>query len=293
MLTSKTYSIRWSFSSYEPPFGEPLETAEFLNVVPGNLHDVGVRQSVHGIVANGTGQLHRLTGFLRFQPGVHVQRHVRFGQVFSVQTAARDGVRHVGAELPVGRAGVDVGSAGPVADGIDEGGRIRFEDVFGLRVALADHEPGAVQNVFAVAGVGIVENAGDFREFALFVVHGDTFEDAVVSAAESFGLILRKMRVLRNFDVVDAEVSGDALRDGQDFRVIEVNGSLRNDVARAVTDENLNGDFRVFFFFIREIDESAGDAVGDFVGVRGIDFFKHNFSSFPCSKQTFHYALLL
>jgi len=67
MLTSKTYSIRWSFSSYEPPFGEPLETAEFLNVVPGNLHDVGVRQSVHGIVANGTGQLHRLTGFLRFQ----------------------------------------------------------------------------------------------------------------------------------------------------------------------------------------------------------------------------------
>ena len=51
-------------------------------------------------------------------------RHIRFGQVFAVEAAARHRIGHVAAQLPVGRAGVHIRAACPVAQRIDLGGGV-------------------------------------------------------------------------------------------------------------------------------------------------------------------------
>ena len=70
-----------------------------------------------------------------------------------MQTAAGDAVRHVAAQLPVGSTGVHVRTAGPVAEGIDLRFRVYSTELLRRRIALAEDQALAVQNVFSVTAI--------------------------------------------------------------------------------------------------------------------------------------------
>src|SRR5699024_11993831 len=112
-------SSRLSFSSHQPPFRKFLKASKALDVSPSSLHNLCIRNAVHSIVPDGTAQIHRLSRFLRLQPGVDVDRHIRFGEVFSMQSAACDRISHVAAQLTVGCTGVHVCTAGPIPMRVD------------------------------------------------------------------------------------------------------------------------------------------------------------------------------
>ena len=96
----------------------------------------------------------------------------------------------IGFPMPVVyRAGIHVRSAGPVADGVDLRPRKGVLQIFGGGAALADDEPVAVENVFSIAGVTLENAPGDTGQSQLLLRQRDAFEDAVVAAAETIGLI--------------------------------------------------------------------------------------------------------
>src|SRR5574344_1157804 len=84
-------------TSIQAPFSELLESADGENVVPRFLHDLMERKPVHGIVADGTAELHGSTGALGLQKGVNVDGYIGLGQVFAVQATAGYGVSHIAA----------------------------------------------------------------------------------------------------------------------------------------------------------------------------------------------------
>jgi len=90
---------------------------------------------------------------LCFEKSVDVHRYIRLGEVLAVQTAAGDGVRHVGAELAVRRTSVHIGAARPVAQRVDFNIRVHGTEFVCRSVALADDEPVTVEDVLAVAWV--------------------------------------------------------------------------------------------------------------------------------------------
>ena len=48
-----------------------------------------------------------------------------------------------------------------------------------------------------------------------------------------------------------------------------------DNMADAVTDQDLDGDLRIILFLIRKVDKSTGNAVSHLVGMRRVYFFKH------------------
>ena len=147
------------------------------------------RNPVHGIVADGTAELHGSTDALGLQEGVNVDGYIGLGQVFAMQATTGHGVSHIAAELPVGRAGVHIRAAGPIAERIDLHAGIGFGQLLCGSVALAENQADAVQDVFPVRCVFLIYPAGNGRELFLFWRQRHTFENAVVSTAQALRLV--------------------------------------------------------------------------------------------------------
>ena len=106
-----------------------------------------------------------------------------------MQATAGYGVSHIAAELPVGRAGVHIGAAGPIAERIDLRVGICFGQFLCGNVALAEDQADAVQNVLSVRCVFLIYPAGNDRELFLLWRQRHTFEDAVVPTAKAHCLV--------------------------------------------------------------------------------------------------------
>ena len=114
------------------------------------------------------------------------------------------------------------------------------------------------------------------HQFLLLGSHRHTLEDAVVTAADSTTLISGKVDILGNFGVINIEEACDAVNGGSHIINRKLHGSLCDDMAGSVTDENLHCDARVSLGFICQVDERPGNAVGNLIGMCRIYFFKHN-----------------
>ena len=121
----------------------------------------------------------------------------------------------------------------------------------------------------------MIHTFGDLAEHFLLLGHRHSFEDTVVAAADSVHLIIGEVSVLRHFHIIRVQIPCDAMDNGLHFIPWNAYRCFRNDMADAVTDENLHGDPRIFIFSVRRIHQSAGDAVSHLVRVARIYFFKH------------------
>ena len=97
---------------------------EQINKLRASLREFGFINPViidkdMNIIADGTTQFDRFSGFLCFQVSVNVHRNIRLRQVFSMKPSAGDRITHVRAELAVGRAGIDIGTARPFPNGVE------------------------------------------------------------------------------------------------------------------------------------------------------------------------------
>ena len=142
-------------------------------------------------------------------------------------------------------------------------------------MALADNQTTAVDDVLAVGLVTGVNAPGDAGELSLLRGHRRALEDPVVAASDRAFLVLREVRVLRDLVVVQHHLAGDPVHRLSDLGSVELDGSLRDDVAGAVPDQHLDGDLRVRLLLVGQVDQRAGDPVGHLVRVAGVDFFKH------------------
>ena len=253
-----------------------------LGVISGDADDVSVGPTVDFGVSDGATNLDGYLVALRFQPSVNVDADVRLRQVFAVEPAAGYAVGHIAAELAVGGAGIDVRSARPITKGIDLGSGVSFADVFSFGVALANDEPVAVQDVFAVCRVNAEKEMGDFGQLALLVGYGHTTENSVIAAADVLCLVACEDAVLRRFLVVHHNViAGNSVHGVLNIGGADGCGRLGNDMADAVPDEHLNGDLRAALLFVCHVHNGTGNSVGYFVRVFRVDFFKH-FLLPPC-----------
>ena len=198
-----------------------------------------------------------------------------------MQPAAGHAVSHIAAQLAVGGAGINIGAARPVAQGIDLRGGIVLAEIGSPGVALADDQALAAQNVFAVTAVVGIDGPGDGREPDLLICHGHALEDAVVSAADLGRLVCGEVRVLGHFDIIRHDIGpGDAFHRFFDKIRRDSHGSLRDDIADAMANQNLDCDAGILFPRVGVVDKGSGNAVGQLVGVRGIYFLKHFFHPF-------------
>ena len=193
-----------------------------------------------------------------------------------MQTAAGDAVCHVAAQFTVSGTGVHVRTASPVTEGIDLRLRVCSTELHRWRIALADDQALAVQNVFPITTVLGIDVLGDAGQLFLLPGHRHTFEDAIVAAAETVLLIPGQMAILRHLDVIHGYLPGDALDSGSHFEDRQGDVRLHNDVADAVAQKNLHGDTGIVDLGVSEIDQRSGNAVTQLVGMGGVDFFKHN-----------------
>nr|DAX47853.1 MAG TPA: hypothetical protein [Caudoviricetes sp.] len=278
-------------SSDQPPFRKLLKAAHELYVFACNRYNVRIRFPVHGCVSDGTAERHRRTGFLRFEKRINVYADIRFGEVFSVQTASCNRIRHIRAEFAVGGTGIDIRSAGPVTERVDFRIRTTLTEFFGRGIALTDNQPLSVQNIFSVIAEPCKQHMRKIRKGTLLVRNRDTFENAVVTAADSVCLIIGEMPVLRDFFVVNGKVAGNPVNRFRYGFARQRHRGFRNDVAYTVTDENFHGNTGIRFFCICHIHQGTGNAVGKFIGMARVHFFKHKLS-FPCTEQSFHQVIL-
>ena len=262
-------------SSYEPPFCELFKAAYRADIFSTDFDDFCIGPAVHGVVADGAAELYSLAGLLRLEEGVDIHGHIRFRQVFSVQATARDAVRHIRAQLPVGRTGVHVRATRPVAQGIDLGLREQGLQLICGSIALTEDEPVAVQDVLSIRGLPIVDGAGDAGELLLLRCDTHSFEDAVVAAAETVTLVVGEMCVLCDLGIIQGEVPGNTVGDAFDSLSGQMRGGLYDDVAHVMAEEDFHGDARVRLLRIGEVDQSTGDAVCDFIRMCRIYFFIH------------------
>ena len=149
-----------------------------------------------------------------------------------------------------------------------------------LGIALTENEPVTVQNVLPIIGIHGENVPCDLRELFLLLGHGHSFEDAVVTAADTVCLVIGKVTVLRHFHIVHSEVSSNAVNGGGDFLYRNTHRSLRNDVAHAVTDEHFHGDAGIFCFLVCQVNERTGNSVCHLIRVARIYFFKHGVTPF-------------
>ena len=189
-----------------------------------------------------------------------------------MQTAAGDTVRHIGAQLPVGRAGIHICAARPIAQRIDLGTGIQLPKLVRGSIALAEDEPVAVQNVLPVSGVSFVDGAGDAGELLLLRCDTHSFEDAVVAAAKTVTLVVGEMCILSDLGVIKREVTGDTVDDAFDVLSRQMRRCLRNDVTNMMTEQDFDCDARVGLLRIGKVDQGSGDAVCDFIRMGRIHF---------------------
>ena len=84
------------------------------------------------------------------------------------------------------------------------------------------------------------------------------------------------MSILPVFTVVHNDGTGDAFNRSADIAAIQLDGGFGDNVAFAMTDENLYGDFRILRFFVCQVNKGTGNTVSHLVRVARIYFFKHN-----------------
>ena len=197
-----------------------------------------------------------------------------------MQTAAGHRVSHIRAELAVGCAGVHIGATRPVAERVDLRIGINLAQMLCLGIALTENEPVTVQNVLPIIGIHGENVPCDLRELFLLLGHGHSFEDAVVTAADTVCLVIGEVTVLRYFHIVHGKVSGNAVNYGGDICLVQHDGSFRNNVAHAVADEYLHSDAGIFCFLVCQVNERTGNSVCHLVRVAGIYFFKHGVTPF-------------
>ena len=144
-----------------------------------------------------------------------------------------------------------------------------------LGIALTENEPVAVQDILAVIRIHGENVPCDLRQLFLFLGHRHSLEDTIVTTADTICLIVGEMTVLRHFCIVHSEVSSNAVNSGGDICFVQSNGSFRNDVAHAVTDEDFHSNTRIFCFLVCQVDKRTGDSVRHLIRVARIYFFKH------------------
>ena len=197
-----------------------------------------------------------------------------------MQTAAGHRVGHIRAELAVGSAGVHIGAARPVAERVDLRIGIQLSERIRRRIALTENEPVAVQNVLPIIGIHGENIPCDLRQRFLFLGHGHSLEDAVIAAADTVCLVIGEVTVLRYFHIVHSEISCNAVNGGSDICLVQHDGSFRNDMAHAVTDEDFYGNTGIGFFSVCQVNNRTGNSVRHLIRVAGIYFFKHGVTPF-------------
>ena len=118
----------------------------------------------------------------------------------------------------------------------------------------------------------------------LLIGHRYTLENTVIAAADGIFLITSKMGILGNNHQVNFQVSGDSLHGGSNLISVDGGRGFRNDMADAMTDENLHSDPGVNLSVVCDVHYGTSNSVRHLIGVGGINFFKHNSLSFPCTK---------
>ena len=197
-----------------------------------------------------------------------------------MQATASDAVSHVAAQLTVGSTGIHIRAACPITQRIDFRIRVCSTELLRWRIALAEDQSIAVQNVFpvtAIFGIQLLCNPGE-----LFLLFGNrrTTEDAVVATAKAMILIPGQVAVLRDLHIVHSNLSGNAIHSSFDFIKRQGDVRLRDDVADPMSQKNLDRDTRVISLGIRHIHDCTGNAVAQLVRMRRIHFFKHCIPSF-------------
>ena len=206
-----------------------------------------------------------------------------------MKASACNGVCHIRAQLSVRCAGIHVGAARPVAQGVDDGIREEVQDALALCIALADNEIKTVNDVFSVRGEYRIQISCDVRQHVLLDRDGHALEDTIISTAQSVLLIPGEDRILPHLMVIEDDAfSGDALHGLSNVFHGKVDGSLCDHMAHAVSDEHLHGDLRVLFLRVCQIHKRACNTICDLVRVRGVYFFKH--LCFPPRISSFQYG---
>ena len=120
-------------------------------------------------------------------------------------------------------------------------------------------------SILLINGVQFLRHHG---QPVLLLCHGNTAEDPVVAAAEFALLIMGKVGILRDLGIVDSNgiVIGDPVHGISHILPGQGYGSLCNNVALAVTDQDFHRDARVVFGSVSHVHQCAGNAVGDFIG---------------------------
>ena len=114
--------------------------------------------------------------------------------------------------------------------------------------------------------------------------HRYAFEDPVVAAMETGLLIFGKVPVLCHFHIVHGDLPGDSL--DSCCHLVKRQGDIRlgNDVADSMAQKNLHRDTGIRNLGIRKIHKCSGDAVGQLIRMRRIDFFVHKYSVLSSQK---------
>ena len=195
-----------------------------------------------------------------------------------MKPAARHRIGHVATQFPIGGACVHIRAACPVAQGIDLGGGIQLFQLLCGRIALTEDQPCLINDVLPIRGICVKHTFSDLTEGFLLLRDRHPLEDAIVAAADSFCLVPGKASVLRHFHIIRVQIPADTLHDGVHLVLQDVYRTLRDDVADAVTEQNLHSDPGIFLFPVRRIHQSAGDTVRHLIRVARIYFLKHGFT---------------
>ena len=193
-----------------------------------------------------------------------------------MQTAAGHTVSHIAAELAVGSTRVNIGAARPVTERINCRAGVHLPQSFGGDIGLADDEVIAVQNVLSIKWINAVQLFGDIGELLLLFGERYTFEDAVVTAADTVFLIAGEMLVLGILFVVHTHIAGDAMNSSSDIPAVQLYRGLGDDMASAVTDEDFDRNGGVLFLSVCHVHKGTGDTVSHLVRVARIHFFVHS-----------------
>ena len=143
-------------------------------------------------------------------------------------------------------------------------------------MALTEDESCFIENVLSIKGIGTVDFSGNLRDFLLFLCKRHAFEDADITAADVLGLILSKVDILRNNLNEHTNAGSKTLYDKSDIRLIDWSRGFDNDMAVAMSDENLDSDFGSIICFLSKVDDGSGNPVCNLIRMRWIYFFNHS-----------------
>ena len=133
--------------------------------------------------------------------------------------------------------GIHLGTACPVAQGIDFCFGVHGIDIIGICIALANDQPITAEDVLAVAEVFAIQRLCDTGQLPLFIGYGDTTENAIVTAAHLLHLVFGQDGILGNFMVGgENTVTRHSADDLANCFLIQLRGCLCDNVADAMAD---------------------------------------------------------